>query len=197
MFERLTDRARRVIVLAQEEAKMLGHRYIGTEHLVLGILAEGENLAAQVLNRSGVTHASARDDVAGMIGRGTVWERSDLVFTSRLKNVLELSLREALRYEYNYLAPEHQLLGLIREGQGTGVIVIERYVAAENIKAAILEAMPRPARARESIGLARGLEVQEPMNAKMAISSCKNMLAMLATDQERRAVLAYLTAWFE
>ena len=124
MFERFTDRARRVVVLAQEEARMLGHNYIGTEHLLLGILHEGENAAARALVSLGITLAAMRQATAGIVGRGTETEQAHVPFTPRAKKVLELSLRESLRLGVSYIGPEHILLALFREGSGVAPQVL-------------------------------------------------------------------------
>jgi ATP-dependent Clp protease ATP-binding subunit ClpC len=121
MFERFTDRARRVIVLAQEEARTLDHNYIGTEHLLLGLLREDRGMAALVLESLGVSLESARRQVEEMIGRGQQAPSGHIPFTPRAKNVLKLSLAEALRLGHNYIGTEHLLLGLLREADGVAV----------------------------------------------------------------------------
>ncbi|NJP91209.1 Clp protease [Nonomuraea sp. FMUSA5-5] len=118
MFERFTDRARRVIVLAQEEARTMSHNYIGTEHILLGLIHEGEGLAALVLDSCGVEHDHVRAFVEREIGHGAKPPGGHIPFTPRAKKVLELSLREALQLRHNYIGTEHILLGLIREGEG-------------------------------------------------------------------------------
>jgi hypothetical protein len=118
VFERFTDRARRVVVLAQEEARLLNHNYIGTEHLLLGLLSEGEGVGARALVSMGVDLGGARFEVEAIIGRGTDAPSGHIPFTPRAKKVLELSLREALQLGHNYIGTEHILLGLIREGSG-------------------------------------------------------------------------------
>ncbi|MBW3604289.1 MAG: hypothetical protein KY460_05115 [Actinobacteria bacterium] len=120
MFERFTDRARRVVVLAQEEARMLNHNYIGTEHLLLGLIHEEDGIAARVLASLGVEQDLARDRVEEIIGRGETEPGGHIPFTPRAKRVLELSLREAQQLGHNYIGTEHLLLGLIREGEGVG-----------------------------------------------------------------------------
>jgi Clp amino terminal domain, pathogenicity island component len=118
MFERFTDRARRVVVLAQEEGRRLNHGHIGTEHILLGLLREGEGIAATALQSLGVSLEAARNSVERITGRGTTLESGHIPFSPRAKKVLELSLREALQLGHNYIGTEHILLGLIREGQG-------------------------------------------------------------------------------
>ena len=124
MFERFTDRARRVIVLAQEEARALQHNYIGTEHLLLGLIREGEGIAAKALTAKGVSLDDTRKQVEEMIGKGTAAPNGHIPFTPHAKQVLELSLREALQLGHSYIGTEHILLGLIREGEGVGTQVL-------------------------------------------------------------------------
>jgi ATP-dependent Clp protease ATP-binding subunit ClpC len=130
MFERFTDQARRVVVLAQEEARLLGHAYIGTEHILLGLLSEGEGLAAKALGTLEITLDAAREQVAEIIGAGTGQPSGHIPFTPRSKKVLELSLREAQRLGDSYIGTEHILLGLAREGEGVGAQVMDRLGAS-------------------------------------------------------------------
>ncbi len=124
MFERFTDRARRVVVLAQEEARMLNHNYIGTEHILLGLIHEGEGVASKALEQLGVSLDSVREQVQEIIGQGQQAPTGHIPFTPRAKKVLELSLREALQLGHNYIGTEHILLGLIREGEGVAAQVL-------------------------------------------------------------------------
>ncbi len=124
MFERFTDRARRVVVLAQEEAKMLNHNYIGTEHILLGLIHEGEGVAAKALESLDISLESVREQVQDIIGQGQQPATGHIPFTPRAKKVLELSLREALQLGHNYIGTEHILLGLIREGEGVAAQVL-------------------------------------------------------------------------
>jgi len=124
MFERFTDRARRVVVLASEEARMLSHNYIGTEHILLGLIHEGEGLAAKALEQLGITLEAVRAQVEEVIGQGQQAPTGHIPFTPRAKKVLELSLREALQLGHSYISTEHILLGLIREGEGVAVQVL-------------------------------------------------------------------------
>jgi ATP-dependent Clp protease ATP-binding subunit ClpC len=126
MFERFTDRARRVVVLAQEEARLLDHNYIGTEHLLLGLIQEQEGVAASALVAMGVELQTVRTQVEEMIGRGHDPPGGHIPFTPRAKKVLELSLREALQLGHDYIGTEHILLGLIREGEGVAAQVLEK-----------------------------------------------------------------------
>src|SRR4030042_5617322 len=118
VFQRFSDRARRVVVLAQEEARMLNHNYIGTEHLLLGLIQEGEGVAAKALESMNISLEAVRNQVEEIIGRGSSAPTGHIPFTPRAKKVLELSLREALQLGHNYIGTEHILLGLIREGEG-------------------------------------------------------------------------------
>jgi hypothetical protein len=125
MFERFTDRARRVVVLAQEEARTLNHDYIGTEHLLLGLIHEGQGVAAKALESLGISDEAVTQRIDEIVGRGTKPARSGHIpFTARAKKSLELSLREALQLGHNYIGTEHILLGLIREGEGPGAQVL-------------------------------------------------------------------------
>ena len=126
MFERFTDRARRVVVLAQEEARGLNHGYIGTEHLLLALMNEGEGIAARVLSEHGVVLTALREQVREIIGGGVTPPSpgDHIPFTPRSKKVLEMSLREAIRLGHDYIGTEHLLLGLIREGEGVGAQVL-------------------------------------------------------------------------
>jgi len=124
MFERFTDRARRVVVLAQEEARLLNHSYIGTEHILLGLIHEGEGVAAKALESLGISLEAVRNQVEEMIGQGGSSPSGHIPFTPRAKKVLELSLREALQLGHNYIGTEHILLGLIREGEGVAAQVL-------------------------------------------------------------------------
>ena len=132
MFERFTDRARRVVVLAQEEARMLNHNYIGTEHILLGLIHEGEGVAAKALESLGISLEGVRSQVEEIIGQGQSAPSGHIPFTPRAKKVLELSLREALQLGHNYIGTEHILLGLIREGEGVAAQVLVKLGADLN-----------------------------------------------------------------
>jgi ATP-dependent Clp protease ATP-binding subunit ClpC len=124
MFERFTDRARRVVVLAQEEARMLGHNHIGTEHILLGLVREGEGVAAKALESLGISLEAVRQQVEEIIGQDRQAPSGHIPLTPRTKKVLELSLGEALQLGHNYIGTEHILLGLIGEGEGVAVQVL-------------------------------------------------------------------------
>jgi ATP-dependent Clp protease ATP-binding subunit ClpC len=132
MFERFTDRARRVVVLAQEEARMLNHDYIGTEHILLGLIHEGEGVAAKALESLGISLEAVRQEVEEIIGHGQQAQSGHIPFTPRAKKVLELSLREALQLGHDYIGTEHILLGLIREGEGVAAQVLVKLGADLN-----------------------------------------------------------------
>ncbi|NMA77002.1 MAG: AAA family ATPase, partial [Actinomycetales bacterium] len=153
MFERFTDRARRVVVLAQDEARLLNHNYIGTEHILLGLIHEAEGVGAKALEALGVTLDAVREQVRDIIGEGNQTPSGHIPFTPRAKKVLELSLREALQLGHNYIGTEHILLGLLREGEGTAVKVLSR-----------LKAEPSAVR-QEVIERLSGYQGKEPANA--------------------------------
>jgi Clp amino terminal domain, pathogenicity island component/UvrB/uvrC motif len=124
MFERFTDRARQVVVLAQEEARMLDHNYIGTEHLLLGLIHEGAGVAAQALETLGITQEAVRQQVEEIVGRGHAALSGTIPFTPRAKESLQLALGEARRLGHHYIGTEHILLGLLREGKGPAAQVL-------------------------------------------------------------------------
>src|SRR5688500_18913577 len=132
MFERFTDRARRVVVLAQEEARMLNHNYIGTEHILLGLIHEGEGVAAKAMESLGISLEAVRQQVEEIIGHGESAPTGHIPFTPRAKKVLELSLREALQLGHNHIGTEHILLGLIHEGEGVAAQVLQKLGADFN-----------------------------------------------------------------
>ncbi len=140
MFDRFTDRARRVIVLSQDEAKLLNHNYIGTEHLLLGLIHEGEGVAAKALEQIGVTLEAARGQVVEIMGQGQQVPTGHIPFSPRAKRVLELSLREALQMNHNYIGTEHILLGLVREGEGVAAQVLLKLGADLNrVRATVIQ----------------------------------------------------------
>src|SRR5260370_19268312 len=124
MFERFTDRARRVVVLAEEEARMLHHNYIGTEHILLGLIRGGEGVAAEALESLGISLEAVRQQVGGITGQGQQAPSGHIPFTPRANKVLELSLREALQLGHHYIVTDHILLGLIREGEAVAPQVL-------------------------------------------------------------------------
>ena len=140
MFERFTDRARRVVVLAQEEARLLDHNYIGTEHILLGLIHEGQGVAARTLGALGISLHATRQAVEEIIGRGAQAPSGHIPFTPRSKKVLELSLREALSLGSDYIGTEHILLALLREGDGVGAqILVGAGVSLSQVRPQIIE----------------------------------------------------------
>jgi ATP-dependent Clp protease ATP-binding subunit ClpC len=140
VFERFTDRARRVVVFAQEEARLLNHNYIGTEHLLLGLLREGEGVAAKALESLGIALDDVRTQVQAIIGQGSEAPTGHIPFTPRAKKVLELSLREALRLGHNYIGTEHVLLGLVEEGEGVAAqVLVKKGATLEAVRGAVLK----------------------------------------------------------
>jgi hypothetical protein len=143
MFERFTDRARRVVVLAQDEARLLRHTYIGTEHLLLGLVHEGDGVAAHALKEMQISLSAVREEVEAVIGTGQQAPASHIPFTPRAKKVLELALREALGLGHNYIGTEHILLGLIREGEGVAAQVLVRLGAdLDRVREKVIELLP-------------------------------------------------------
>jgi hypothetical protein len=149
VFERFTERARQVIVLAQDEARALRHNYIGTEHLLLGLLREEEGLAARVLETLDVSLEDVRAQVERIIGSGEEVTTGQIPFTPRTKKVIELALREALSLGHNYIGTEHLLLGLVREGEGVGMrILLDLGVNQDEIRNDVIRLLAGPAGAR-------------------------------------------------
>jgi ATP-dependent Clp protease ATP-binding subunit ClpA len=145
VFERFTEQARQVVVLAQEEARELGHNYIGTEHLLLGLFREDGGISARVLVSLGVTLEGARAQVVEMVGGGEDVVHGQIPFTPRAKRVLELSLREALSLGHNHIGPEHILLGLTRETEGVAMrILLARGADADKIREEVSRSAPGP-----------------------------------------------------
>ena len=141
MFERFTNKARHVVVLSQEEARLLNHNYIGTEHILLGLLGEPESIGGQVLASFGLTRDGVREEVVEKIGRGKSTPSGHIPFTPRAKKTLELSLREALSIKHNYIGTEHIVLGLIREGEGVAAQILRDHADLLEIRAAVLNAV--------------------------------------------------------
>jgi ATP-dependent Clp protease ATP-binding subunit ClpC len=142
MFERFTNTARHVIVLSQEEARLQSHNYIGTEHILLGLLGEPESIAGQVLASFGLTLDGVRGEVVERVGRGKKPPAGHIPFTPRAKKTLELSLREALAIKHKYIGTEHILLGLIREGDGVAAQIMSDHADLLQIRLAVLDAVP-------------------------------------------------------
>ena len=166
MFERFTDRARRVVVLAQEEARHLNHNYIGTEHILLGLIHESEGVAAQALETLDISLEAVRGEVTEIVGRGAEQPSGHIPFTPRAKKVLELSLREALGLGHNYIGTEHILLGLIREGQGVAAQVLVKLGAShDRVRQAVIQLLAGFAggQAEQVAGMSSQISQQQAM----------------------------------
>jgi ATP-dependent Clp protease ATP-binding subunit ClpA len=151
VFERFTERARQVVVLAQDEARLLKHNYIGTEHILLGLLREEEGLAARVLETLGITVEEVRAQVARIVGSGDEVTTGQIPFTPRAKKVLELSLREALGLGHNYIGTEHVLLGLARENEGVAARILLDFGAdSEAIRDEIIRMLSGTGRSQQA-----------------------------------------------
>lgn len=182
MFERFTDRARRVVVLAQEESQRLSHNYIGSEHLLLGLLAEREGVAARALESLNVTLTAARELVEEIIGPGQQTPRGHIPFTPRAKKILELSLREALTIGSEVINTEHLLLGLIDEGDGVGAQILRRLDATAQ---AVREAVARLITAEPEAA-----EVTGPGSEPRAVSVGRRVLTRVDALTEVKDLLA-------
>ena len=191
MFERFTDRARQTVVLAQEEARRLGHGYIGTEHLLLGLLREGEGVAAQSLGRMGISLADVRSDIARIIGELSDSPSGHIPFTPRSKKVLELSLREAMQLGHNYIGTEHILLGLVREGEGVAAqVLVARGADLKRVRATVLGELqniePGSRRAtgpRRTAGGEEALSNAQQLAGSSAVASSRPMPRMRASSR--------------
>jgi ATP-dependent Clp protease ATP-binding subunit ClpC len=151
MFERFSNEARHVVVLSQEEARLLNHNYIGTEHILLGLLGKPDSIAGTVLASFGMTRDGVRAEVEAKIGRGKSQPTGHIPFTPRAKKTLELSLREALAIKHNYIGTEHILLGLLREGEGVAAQIMREHADLLEIRVAVLDAVSAdPDAAREA-----------------------------------------------
>jgi ATP-dependent Clp protease ATP-binding subunit ClpC len=179
VFERFTDRARRVVVLAQEEARMLNHNYIGTEHILLGLVRERDGIAAMALGSLNIRLDAVRREVEEIIGQGQAAPTGHIPFTPRAKKVLELSLREALQLGHNYIGTEHILLGLIREGEGVAAQVLQKLGADLNrVRQTVIQLLS---------GYAAGAEVRKVEGgAEMEVGA--EMEAEVATETAPIAV---------
>jgi len=157
MFERFTERARQVVVLAQEEARTLKHNYIGTEHILLGLLREEEGLAARVLESLDITVERVRAQVVRIVGSGEEVTSGQIPFTPRAKKVLELALREALSLGHNYIGTEHILLGLVRENEGVAARILLDFDAdSEKIRNEVIRMLSGPGGRRQGAGAGAG-----------------------------------------
>jgi ATP-dependent Clp protease ATP-binding subunit ClpC len=183
MFERFTERARQVVVLAQDEARTLKHNYIGTEHILLGLLREEEGLAARVLDTLDITVEEVRAQVARIVGQGDEVTTGQIPFTPRAKKVLELALREALSLGHNYIGTEHILLGLVRENEGVAARILLDFDAdAEKIRNEILRMLSGPGRPPgEGLGGRQG--VRQPAQLLVACPNCSTPIETIRTDR--------------
>jgi hypothetical protein len=170
MFERFTDRARRVVVLAQEEARHLDHNYIGTEHILLGLIHEGEGVAARALTALDISLEAVRVQVEEIVGRGSDAPGGHIPFTPRAKKVLELSLREALALGHNYIGTEHILLGLIREGEGVAAqVLVKEGGSLDRVRQAVVQLLAGTS----------GLEIEQVAGMPVRISQ-EQAMSMVA-----------------
>src|SRR5262249_34181088 len=186
-----TNRARHAVVLAQEEARRMQHNYIGTEHVLLGLLGEPDGLACRALAGVGMSLQAARDEVTAIVGTGTASLSGHIPFTPRAKKTLELALREALQLHHNYIGTEHILLGLIREGEGVATQILMQHADLTVIRAAVLDLLPaaaaEAARARRWLrrptaapGEAGAQAAQTVMNTSPAADTTLSEAARLA-----------------
>src|SRR5436309_7238266 len=189
MFERFTDRARRVVVLAQEEARMLNHNYIGTEHILLGLIHEGEGVAAKALESLGISLEAVRSQVEEIIGQGGSSPSGHIPFTPRAKKVLELSLREALQLGHNYIGTEHILLGLIREGEGVAAQVLVRLGAdLSRVRQQVIQLLSGYAGGKEGATQGGGSGEAQP-SGSLVLDQFGRNLTQLARDKKLDPVI--------
>jgi ATP-dependent Clp protease ATP-binding subunit ClpA len=187
MFERFTDGARRVVVLSQEEARTFQHNYIGTEHVLLGLLGEADGTAARALGQFAMTLDGAREELSARVARGKRQTKGHIPFTPRAKKVLELSLREALSLQHDYIGTEHVLLGIIREGDGVAAQIIAKQAGdLSAVRAAVLDMIPagqggerRWARPRV-MGAATGQSGRQDLRATPAADASLDQATRLA-----------------
>ena len=185
MFERFTERARQVVVLAQDEARALKHNYIGTEHILLGLLREEEGLAARVLDSLDITVEDVRANVARIVGQGEEVTTGQIPFTPRAKKVLELALREALSLGHNYIGTEHILLGLVRENEGVAARILLDFDAdAEKIRNEIIRMLSGPGRRSQSggQGAPAGGPTGDPKKSSKLLDQFGRNLTKMATE---------------
>jgi ATP-dependent Clp protease ATP-binding subunit ClpC len=182
MFERFTERARQVVVLAQDEARALKHNYIGTEHILLGLLREEEGLAARVLDSLDITVEDVRANVARIVGQGEEVTTGQIPFTPRAKKVLELALREALSLGHNYIGTEHILLGLVRENEGVAARILLDFDAdAEKIRNEIIRMLSGPGRRQgQGQGSAASSQPGDKKSSKLLDQFGRNLTKMAA-----------------
>ncbi len=195
MFERFTDRARRVVVLAQEEARLLNHNYIGTEHILLGLIHEGEGVAAKALESLGISLEAVRSQVEEIIGQGGSSPSGHIPFTPRAKKVLELSLREALQLGHNYIGTEHILLGLIREGEGVAAQVLVKLGAdLSRVRQQVIQLLsgysgPGGQPSGEKAGATAGGSGEQSPSGSLVLDQFGRNLTQLARDKKLDPVI--------
>ncbi len=191
MFERFTDRARRVVVLAQEEARLLNHNYIGTEHILLGLIHEGEGVAAKALESLGISLEAVRAQVEEIIGHGGQAPSGHIPFTPHAKKVLELSLREALQLGHNYIGTEHILLGLIREGEGVAAQVLVKLGAdLSRVRQQVIQLLSGYAGAKEGGGAPAGAGASEAQpSGSLVLDQFGRNLTQLAREKKLDPVI--------
>ena len=184
MFERFTDRARRVLVLAQEEARLLNHSFIGTEHILLGLIHEGEGVAAKALDSMGISLEAVREKVEETIGMTGAPPSGSPPFTPRAKKVLELSLREALQLGHSYIGTEHMLLGLVREGEGVAAQVLVSLGAdLGRVRQQVIQMMSGY-QGKEAVGSTPGSSSSEPTSVSAVLDQFGRNLTQLAKDNK-------------
>src|SRR5467141_432606 len=189
LFERFTDRARRVVVLAQEEARLLNHNYIGTEHILLGLIHEGEGVAAKALESLGISLEAVRNQVEEIIGQGGSSPSGHIPFTPRAKKVLELSLREALQLGHNYIGTEHILLGLIREGEGVAAQVLVKLGAdLSRVRQQVIQLLSGYAGGKESASAGTGPGESTP-SGSLVLDQFGRNLTQLAREKKLDPVI--------
>jgi ATP-dependent Clp protease ATP-binding subunit ClpA len=188
MFERFTERARQVVVFAQDEARLLKHNYIGTEHILLGLLREEEGLAARVLEGLDVTVEEVRAQVAHIVGEGDEVMTGQIPFTPRAKKLLELALRESQSLGHNYIGTEHVLLGLVRENEGVAArILLDFDVEAETVRNDVLRMLSGPGRREQP--RSADPEIEEVRAQKEAAIDARDFeLAASLRDRERKLI---------
>ena len=189
MFERFSDQARRVVVLAQEEARLLNHNYIGTEHILLGLVHEDEGVAAQVLESLNIRLDAVRREVEELVGQGESPPSEHIPFTPRAKKVLELSLREAIQLGHNYIGTEHILLGLLREGEGVACQVLVKLGAnLPSVRARVLQLVA------ESPGEGTGGWIFRPSSELTAVLDEAHRVAEARGESEVMPIHLFLAA---
>jgi ATP-dependent Clp protease ATP-binding subunit ClpC len=182
MFERFTDRARRSLFLSQEEARLLNHNYVGTEHLLLGLVSEGQGVAAKALQSLGISLEAVRAQVEEIIGQGQTAPRGHIPFTPGAKKVLELSLREATQLGHNYIGTEHLLLGLLREGEGVAAQVLVKLGAdLSRVRQQVIQLLSGSAGGREAGAGTRLVRMTVPEELREA----EEQLAQVRREKEQ------------